>query len=53
LAKNSTDDPATKVDGGWTGILDLEPGDTLAWECHEVNQQNTTLSFKPTKPLPA
>jgi hypothetical protein len=45
LAKNPAADPALQIDGGWTGILDLQPGDTLGWECHEVNQQETTLRF--------
>jgi hypothetical protein len=45
LAKNPTVDSANLTDGGWTGIVDLEPGDTLAWECHEVNQQDTALRF--------
>lgn len=45
LAHNPTADAATMTDGGWTGILDLQPGDTLKWECHEVNQQDGTLYF--------
>jgi hypothetical protein len=45
LAKNPSVDAMKQVDGGWTGILDLQAGDTLAWECHEVNQRDTTLRF--------
>ena len=45
LAKNPIVDAEKKLDGGWTGVLDLQPGDTLAWECHEVNQRDTTLKF--------
>ena len=45
LAHNPVSDATTEVDGGWTGILDLQAGDTLGWECHEVNQQDTTLYF--------
>jgi hypothetical protein len=45
LAKNAPPDPMKQIDGGWAGILDLEAGDTLSWECHEVNQQNTALRF--------
>jgi hypothetical protein len=45
LAKNPTVDPTNQIDGGFTGIVDLQPGDTLAWECNEVNQQNSTLTF--------
>jgi hypothetical protein len=45
LAKNPAADPVKFLDGGWTGILDLEPGDTLEWECHEVNQTDQPLRF--------
>jgi hypothetical protein len=45
LVKNPVSSEATQTDGGWTGILDLQPGDTLGWECHEVNQQDTALRF--------
>jgi hypothetical protein len=45
LAKNKAADPNALIDGGWTGIVDLQPGDTISWECHEVNQQNTELKF--------
>jgi len=33
------------VEGGWSGILDLKPGDKLEWECHVVNQQEVPLRF--------
>ena len=46
LSKNPAADSVSHIDGGWSGVLDLQPGDTLAWECHEVNQQQTTLTFK-------
>jgi hypothetical protein len=45
LAKNNAPDPTTQTDGGWSGILDLQPGDTIGWECHEINQQETPLRF--------
>jgi hypothetical protein len=45
IAKNNAPDPMGMNDGGWTGILDLQKGDSLEWECHEVNQQDTTLHF--------
>jgi hypothetical protein len=45
LAKNMMADPANKVSGGFTGIVDLQPGDTLQWQCHEVNTQSTQLTF--------
>jgi hypothetical protein len=45
LAKNPVADSATMLDGGWSGIVDLKAGDSLTWECHEVNTQDTTLRF--------
>lgn len=42
---NSPPDPTTQTGGGWSGILDLKQGDTLEWECNEVNKQSTTLYF--------
>ena len=45
LAKNTPADPMKALDGGWTGMVDLQPGDKLSWECHEVNQQDSTLKF--------
>ena len=32
-------------EGGWSGILDTQPGDTFEWECHVVNKTNGTLLF--------
>jgi hypothetical protein len=45
LAKNNAPDPTQQFDGGWTGMLALQAGDTITWECHEVNQQDSTLTF--------
>jgi len=45
LVENTPADAQRLIDGGWSGILDLEPGDGIEWECHEVNQQDTTLTF--------
>jgi len=45
LAKNPMNDATQLIDGGWTGILDLAMGDSLEWECHEVNTQMTPLTF--------
>lgn len=39
IVTNTPPDPIAKVPGGYNGILDLQAGDALAWEC-EVN--NTT-----------
>lgn len=33
------------IEGGWSGILDLQPGDKLKWECHVVNETEGTLRF--------
>jgi hypothetical protein len=32
-------------EGGWSGILDTQPGDSFSWECHVVNKSNGTLLF--------
>jgi hypothetical protein len=45
LIANPVADRSTETEGGWSGILDLQPGDKLEWECHVVNQQDTTLRF--------
>jgi hypothetical protein len=45
LVQNTPPDPMNKLDGGYSGILDLQAGDSLEWECHEVNQQDTPLRF--------
>jgi hypothetical protein len=45
IAKNNVADSMAMTDGGWSGILDLQKGDALEWECHEVNQQSTALRF--------
>lgn len=33
------------MEGGWSGILDTQPGDTFDWECHVVNMTNMALPF--------
>lgn len=45
LLENPVADRQSRVEGGWTGVLDLEPGDRLEWECHVVNQRDVTLRF--------
>lgn len=40
---NPAPNPAAKVAGGWTGILDVMPGDNILFECDIVN--NTTSTF--------
>jgi hypothetical protein len=45
LITNPEPNAAMGVEGGWSGILDLKPGDRLEWECHVVNEQDVTLRF--------
>jgi hypothetical protein len=42
---NPLPDQTKQNGGGWSGILDLQKGDTLDWECREVNTQQSTLYF--------
>ena len=42
---NPVADTGPNVEGGWSGILDLMPGDELSWECHVINKQNVALNF--------
>jgi hypothetical protein len=35
--------PTAKMDGGYTGIVDLMPGDTVEFECQILNDTNTTF----------
>jgi hypothetical protein len=43
--KNPKPDTGPMVEGGWSGILDLMPGDELSWECHVINKQQVALNF--------
>ena len=43
LVQNPMADRASQTRGGYSGILDLMPGDTLAFECDIVN--NTSRTF--------
>jgi hypothetical protein len=45
LAKNGVPDPARKVEGGWSGVLELKAGDRIEWFCDVVNQQDSVLRF--------
>jgi hypothetical protein len=36
-------DPTKKIAGGWTGILDTQPGDMINFECEIINQTNQTF----------
>ncbi|HKU42758.1 MAG TPA: hypothetical protein VJR89_31585, partial [Polyangiales bacterium] len=37
LTENHAPNPAQKVAGGWSGMLDLKAGDTLDFECEIIN----------------
>ena len=43
LTKNNPPDPAAQVAGGYSGVLDLMPGDNMAFECEIVNNSNRTF----------
>jgi hypothetical protein len=45
LIENPLPDRDAGIEGGWSGILDLMPGDQLEWECHVVNNNDTPLRF--------
>jgi hypothetical protein len=45
LIDNPVADRERAIEGGWTGPLDLEPGDQLMWECEVENLQDTPLRF--------
>jgi hypothetical protein len=41
---NTPPDPVKKVGGGWSGVLDLMPGDTVSFECDIVNMTDHTFT---------
>lgn len=43
--QNPAPDLAAGIEGGWSGILDLQAGDRIEWSCDVANQQNATLRF--------
>jgi hypothetical protein len=43
--KNAVPDTGPNVEGGWSGILDMQPGDVFSWECRVVNKQAVALNF--------
>ena len=45
VEKNNPPDARQETPRRLEGILDLQKGDALEWECHEVNKQDTTLRF--------
>jgi hypothetical protein len=34
---------ATRTDGGYSGVVDLKPGDLVEFECDIINDTNTTF----------
>jgi len=42
---NAVPDRDADKEGGWSGILDLMPGDRIEWECHIINTRSGTLRF--------
>jgi hypothetical protein len=45
VVQNPTPNPDIYAAGGWNGVLDIEAGDTLSWECEVENQTDGTLRF--------
>ncbi|HVU03598.1 MAG TPA: hypothetical protein VHE30_17690 [Polyangiaceae bacterium] len=45
VVTNPPPDLATRTEGGWSGILDLEKGDVVEWECEVNNDSANTLHF--------
>ena len=45
LVTNPVADRANEIEGGWTGLLDLQAGDQIGWECHVINRTDSTLRF--------
>lgn len=44
LITNPKPDAATKSPGGWSGIVDLQPGDVFRFECEVVNATDRTFT---------
>jgi hypothetical protein len=42
---NAVPDTGPNVEGGWSGILAMTPGDVFSWECHVINKQAVALNF--------
>lgn len=43
--QNPVPDRARGIEGGHSGVLDLQPGDFLEWECHVINRTDGYLRF--------
>jgi hypothetical protein len=46
LVQNVPADPSNKIGGGWSGILDLQDGDNLSFECDIINMTDQTFVGK-------
>jgi len=46
ITQNPTPDRASKTPGGYSGVVDVEQGDTLRFECEVVNQTDKTFVGK-------
>jgi len=45
ITQNTAADPSQDIEGGWSGILDLQAGHKIEWSCHVINHQSSTLRF--------
>lgn len=42
---NPAPDREREIEGGYSGVLDLQAGDILEWECHVINKTDGFLRF--------
>jgi hypothetical protein len=47
VTSNPAPNAATRQSGGYSGVLNLHPGDSLEWECQLVNQTDHTIPYGP------
>jgi hypothetical protein len=45
LTTNPAPDPARKTAGGFSGILEIQTGDRIEWECEVVNNRNVPITY--------
>ena len=45
LTQNPAPNPSAKTAGGHSGILDLQVGDILEWQCDVVNNRAVPITF--------
>jgi len=45
IVQNATPDRAREIEGGYSGVLDIQRGDVLEWECHVINKTDGVLHF--------